>query len=240
MPGSMIKKLVGVSVALFICLGCTPPVLFESRINSLSQADALTKLRYVLLPGNKDVSADDLQFREYASYLEIALAERGFKKAVDIKDADIAIFLAYGIGDPKTNYYSYSMPTWGQTGVSGSYTTGNVNVYGNTAIYSQNTTYTPTYGITGYTSNLASHTTFTRYIFIDAIDNMAFKQDQKMLPVWKTSVFSTGSSGDLRRVFPVMVAAMKPYLGANTRQSITINLDENDPAVQKLKGITTK
>jgi hypothetical protein len=192
------------------------------------------------LPGNKDVSADDLQFREYASYLELALAERGFKKAADIKEADAVVFLAYGIGDPKTNYYSYSMPVWGQTGVSGAYTSGNLNLYGNSATYSQSTTYIPTYGVTGYTSNLASHTTYTRYIFVDAIDNLAFKQTQKMLPIWKTSVFSTGSSGDLRRVFPVMVAAMKSYLGANTKQSITVNLDENDPEVQKIKGTPSK
>lgn len=225
---------------LFLCISCTPPVRFLSRIDSLSQIDALTKLRYILLPGNKDVSAEDLQFREYASYLDQALAERGFKRASNIKDAEIVIFIAYGIGDPKTNYYSYSMPVWGQTGVSDSHTTGNVSLYGNTVNYSQNTTYTPTYGITGYTPRLASNTTYTRYIFIDAIDNVAFKETQKMLPVWKTSVFSTGSSGDLRRVFPVMVAAMKPYLGVNTRQSIEIALDEDDPEVQKLKGINSK
>jgi len=212
------------------------PTIFESNVDSLAQTDAAQKKRYVLMPGGKGVEAGDLQFQEFAAYIEKILMERGFVKVSAFADADVAIFLAYAIGDPRTYQYSYSLPTWGQTGVSSSNTFGTVSSYGGMATYSGTTTYTPTYGITGSTTHVGTDTVYTRFLFLDAYDVATYVRDKKMSQVWKTSVVSTGSSGDLRLVFPYMVVAVKPYFGTNTGRKIKVEVPANDPAVQVLRG----
>ena len=218
--------------------GCATmqPTHFVSSVDSLAQADAAAKKRYILLPGGKGVEAGDLQFKEFAGYVEKVLAEKGFVKAGTFEDADVAIFLAYAIGDPQTYHYTYSIPTWGQTGVSSSRTYGTVSSYGSRATYSGTTTYTPTYGVTGSTTHVGSNTVYSRFLFLDAYDVPTYAKEKRMAQVWKTSVVSTGSSGDLRLVVPYMVAAIKPHLGTNTGRKIKVDVPANDPAVQILRG----
>lgn len=223
-------------VALLSGCASIQPTRFVSDVDSLSQTDAVAKKRYVLMPGGKGVDAGDLQFQEFAAYIEKVLAEKGFVKASTFQVADIVIFLAYAIGDPKTYQYTYSLPTWGQTGVSSSNTYGTVSSYGSMATYSGTTTYTPTYGVTGSTTHVGTDTVYTRFLFLDAYDVPTYVKEKKMSQVWKTNVVSTGSSGDLRLVVPYMVAAMKPYLGTNTGRKIEVEVPENDPAVQLLRG----
>jgi hypothetical protein len=225
-------------VCLMVMVSCATmqPVRYKSGVDSLAQTDASAKTRYIIMPGIKDVEPSDLQFLEYANYVEKILNERGFVKASQFADADIAIFLSYGIGNPQTHQYSYSLPVWGQTGVSSSSTQGTLSTYGGMGTYSGTTTYTPTYGVTGYTSHVSSYTTFTRFLFMDAYDVASYKQDQKMNQVWKTSVISTGLSDDLRLVFPYMAVAMKPYIGTNTGRKIMVEIIKDDPQVTQLRG----
>lgn len=215
--------------------GCST-TRFISNVDSLAQANAVAKKRYVLLPGGKGVQADDLQFQEFSAYVERVLTDKGFVKAAAFQDADVAIFLSYAIGDPQTYQYTYSVPTWGQTGVSSSTTYGTVSSFGSMATYSGTTTYTPTYGITGSTTHVGTDTVFTRFLFLDAYDVQTYMKEQKMAQVWKTNVISTGSSGDLRLVIPYMVAAMKPYVGTNTGRKIEVAVPANDPTVRTLRG----
>ena len=44
---------------------------------------------YVLLPENPDTTTSSLQFKEYAAYLERALAAEGFQKATSLEEAEI-------------------------------------------------------------------------------------------------------------------------------------------------------
>ena len=141
-------------------------------------------------------------------------------------------------GDPQEHQYSYSIPTWGQTGVSSSYTTGTISSYGGYGSYSGTTTYTPAYGITGSTTHIGSYTTYFRFIVLDAVDLDEYKKSKKEVQLWKTYVTSSGSSSDLRRVFPILVAASQQYFGKNTGQKVEVNLDEEDERVTEIKGIT--
>ncbi|WP_310600255.1 hypothetical protein [Desulfobulbus sp.] len=209
---------------------------FASDVDSLAQTDAGAKKRYVLLPGGKGVEAGDLQFQEFAAYVEKVLAEKGFVKVATFPDAEVAIFLTYAIGDPQTYQYAYSIPTWGQTGVSSANTFGTISSYRGVPTYSGTTIYTPTYGITGSTTHIGTSTVYTRFLFLDAYDVQAYIKERKMTQVWTTSVVSTGQSDDLRLVIPYMVAAMKPYLGTNTGRKIKVEVPTDDPEVQMLRG----
>lgn len=234
------KTLVASMLIVYVALltGCiaVQPKQFHSSIDSLAKPDATEKKRYVLLPGGKDVNVGDLQYQEFASYIDKILIERGFIKAPAFQEADVVIFLAYTIGDPQTYQYTYSLPTLGQTGISSANTYGTVSSYGNSATYSGTTTYTPTYGVTGYTTRIASDTAYTRFVSLDAYDIATYVKENKLNQVWKTSVVSTGASNDLRLVMPYMVAAMKPYFGLNIGQKIEVNILENEPIIQRFRS----
>ncbi|MCX8050102.1 MAG: hypothetical protein N3A55_10665 [Methylohalobius sp.] len=113
------------------------------NIDSISTPNADIKKKYILLPGLKDVESTDLQFKEYAGYIEKGLTSKGYVKAENFGDADIAIFLAYGIGEPQEHLYTYSLPEWGQTGILASTTFGAISTYGNHGTYRGTTTYIP-------------------------------------------------------------------------------------------------
>jgi hypothetical protein len=219
-----------------LLVGCATK--FYVSVDSISAPEASLKKKYILLPGLKDIEPSDLQFKEYAGYVEKALTSMGFARTDSIEDANVAIFVVYGIGDPQEHQYIYSLPVWGQTGISSSTTYGTLSTYGGYGSYYGTTTYTPKYGITGYTTHTGNYTTYFRFFILDAVDLEEYKRSQKVVQLWQTTVTSTGSSGDLRRVFPVLVAAAKPYIGANTGKQVEVTLTENDKAVVEIRGLT--
>ena len=224
-------------IGLLLLSGCaTTQQGFIVNVNSIS-GPAANNNSYILLPGDKDTNVNDLQFKEYATYVNRALNKQGFVPADSYEKANVVIFLVYGIGDPKEHQYSFSMPTFGQTGISSSYTTGTVNTYGGRGSYSGTTTYTPTYGITGSTSHSGAFVTYFRFLMLDAIDLDEFNKSKREVQLWKTTVTSAGSSGDLRRVFPVLVAASSQYIAKNTGHIVEVNLDEEDQRVIEIKGL---
>ena len=231
-------RLLSVFLVLLTAAGCATmqPLQYHVNIDSLSASTQTAKKHFVLLPGNKDTPVTDLQFREYAGYISRALVTRGYVPAESIEKADIAIFVVYGIGNPQEHQYSYSVPTWGQTGVRSSSTRGTLNTYGSFGTYSGTTTYTPTYGVTGSTTNVGTYTTYSRFLVLNALDLSEYRQTKKEIQLWKTTITSIGSSGDLRLVFPYMVTASMPHIGTNTGQQIKVILYENDPAVMNVKG----
>lgn len=229
------NKLIFFIIILFLFQGCVVKPHFIVNVDSITAPNNTPKKTFYLIPGMENVHKSDIHYREYEKYVEKALLSEGFKKISNIQNANIAIFLSYGIGDPETYQYSYLLPTWGQTGVSASNTTGSVNVFGNTGTYSQTTTYTPKYGVTGYQQRTGYYTNYFRFMILEAIDLDEYRKSEKAITIWKTTVTSSGSSGDLRRVFPVLVGASKKYIGRNTGQNIIVKLRENDLRVLKLK-----
>jgi len=235
-------------VANFLLSGCaTTPQreTFYVSVSGLAGHSTNSAVSFVILPGDKNITVTDLQFQEYAGVVERAMSQHGFRRTPSFEDADMAIFLAYGIGEPKEHVYSFSLPVFGQTGISSATTYGNISGsaygFGNTAYgsanYSGTTYYTPSYGITGYSSHIGTLVTYTRHIFIEAVDLPIYRSQNKVVQLWKTGIVSVGSSGDLRRVFPVMVGAATPHLSTNTGQVRMVELFEDDPRVLFVKGI---
>jgi len=71
---------------------------------------------------------------------------------------------------------------------------------------------------------------------LDAVDLEEYRRSEKVVQIWKTTVTSRGTSGDLRRVLPVLVAAAKPYIGINTGKQVGVTLREEEKAVLEIKG----
>lgn len=230
--------LVVLTAATVLMSGCaTKGPQIDVSVDSIASEGAVTKKKYILVPGTKDASAEDLQFKEFAAYVHRALVARGFVTADSIEKAEIVVYLTYGIGDPKEHLYSYSNPVFGQTGVSSSTTSATLNSYGSSGTYSGTTTYEPTYGITGYESGVGSYTTYFRFMRLDAYDLDTYRKQKKLSQTWRTTVTSTGRSGDLRLVFPVLVAGSKAYFGSNSGQKVRVILHEEDALVLEIKGV---
>ena len=217
------------------CPGCAT-TRFAVQVDSIAASDHHPGSRYVLLPGREEVAANDLQYREFASYVERALQARDFKQTTSVEEADIAILLNYGLGEPQTTVYTYSLPVYGQTGGGTATYTGSAygsGGYSHTTgtIYQQ-----PTYGVVGSQTNVGSVTTYLRYLILEAVDLTAYRKSQAIVPVWKTTITSTGTSGDLRRVLPVLVGAATEHFATDTGQQVNIELQESDSRVLKVKG----
>lgn len=223
--------------SVMIFSGCASTTNFLVNIDSINSGAVDKQKTYALFPGNKDTLPDDLQYKEYAFYVKRALSTIGLTPKEGDSPADIAIFLGYGISDPQMRQFTYSVPTWGVTGYSSSTTTGSVTSYGNYGTFSGTTHNTPQYGVTGATSHLGNYTSFFRWITLDAYDVASYLNGNKMVPVWKTNITSTGRSGDLRQVFPVLLAASAQHIGTNTGKKLEISISEEDPTVSYVKGI---
>ena len=91
----------------------TPRV--NTSVSSLASEDSSTFKSYVLIPSSNSVSINDLQFKEYSSYVKRLLKKNGYKDSQDKENPDLVIFVGYGIGEPEQSQYTYSMPIFGTT-----------------------------------------------------------------------------------------------------------------------------
>lgn len=221
-------------VAISAFIGGCSSFKVKSDVDSLARTDAAQKKNYLVMPGLRGVQETDLQYQEFVTYVDAVLQERGLIKVTSTDDADILIFFSYSMGDPQVNQYTYSTPIFGQTGVSSASTYGNVS---STGAFSATTTYTPTYGVTGSAIQTKREVLYTRMVQLEAMDVPTYRADKKLVQVWKTSVISTGTSGDLRLVMPFLVAAMKPYVGTNISRRITVEISEKDKSLKALRAL---
>lgn len=230
-----------VVVSILLCILLTGCATIGQRpyfvdVSGLSSQAAHQYRSYIILPGNKGVMPDDLQFQEYAMGLSRALQVDGFVPAETGEVADVVIVLSYGIGDPQTHQYSFVLPVFGQTGIASSYSSGVINSYGNSASYSGTTTYVPTYGVRGYMPISREYTTYFRYVLVAAYQLKPLLESKNLVELWQTTISSTGSSGDLRQVYPILVAAAFPYFATDTGRQIHIKVFESDEAIKLIEG----
>jgi Domain of unknown function (DUF4136) len=146
-----------------------------------------------------DNRESNLEFATYAAQIRMALSNLGLIET-DIRDSDLAVAFAYTIDTGKP--FLIDTPIYGQTGVSGSSTTGSVNDSGR---YDAITTYAPTYGITGYRYHPAR--VYTRQIIIRMVDNKR-SGNGTVVYLYKADVVSTGFSDNLVLIVPRMLDAV--------------------------------
>jgi hypothetical protein len=231
--------LICMAISILTNIGCvTVPhkERYTIGIDSIASKKANEKIYYILLPGNKDENVDNLKYKEFAKYVNRALKLSGFIHVKHQEDADIMIFLTYDIGDPKEHVYTYAIPVFGQTGYSSSHTSGTLKSYGNYGTYSKTTTYTPSFGIKGYGTGVGSFITYFKYIVLDAYDLKKYAKSNKMIQVWRTTITNNGESGDLRKMFPRMLGGALGYIGEDTEQLETFNIEEGHPDIDAILG----
>ena len=221
-------------VAISSCTLGPPP--FAVAVDALVSRSVGNQRSYILLPGNDGVTWDDLQFQEFANYLDRALLANKFVAAASPQDAELAIVLSYGMDAPVTTRESYTTAIWGQTGFHRIYVpshhAGGEHYRNDSCFY-----FTPIYGVTGYRQGQRSVTTFLQHAMIVAYDPKDLEQSARPAELWRVTMRCESSRGDLRQGFPAMLAASLPYLGANSEQQMELEIYADDPAVRMLKGL---
>jgi hypothetical protein len=213
---------------------------FIIEVDSYGNDSYLLNKRYLLATGDSTINENDLQYIEFSEYVKKALDHKGYSETKNPEEADVVVFFKYGISDPQTFQRTVSIPTWGQTGVKSTNTTGNVyvNPYGKNINYNQTTTSTPTYGVTGYRTVNQTITQYLRFLTITVYDSNEYKETGKDKIVWNTIITSSGSSGDLRKVFPYLIVAGQNFFGLSSGERKEVNIYEGDERINQLKGIT--
>lgn len=219
---------------LWAVAACASNPPYSVNVNSIADSTAGPIGTYTIIPLDESVNHTDLQFREFARYVRSSIPRSMGHYVEPDADPDAVVILAYGIGDPATEVSSFSIPQFGQTGISSAQTFGTMSSYGNHGTYSGTTTFTPTYGITGYSTHIASQRTYSRHIALFAYDLKSSGGEPRQ--IWQTVIQSRGSNDDLRSVFPIMIAAAGPTIGSNTSESQRITIRENDPKVSALRA----
>ena len=206
-----------------VCLsGCNSVHPYTVSVNSFSSAKASELQRYYVVPGNPSTTEDDLQFQEAKFYLEQILQPKGFQPADSLAKANLAIILTYGMGQPQTYTSTSSVPVYKQTGGGiHPYSQVTYGIYGaqvtSGTIYQQ-----PTYSVVGQETKITSKTVYSRWARIDAVDMKEARKTNKVTSAWDTRIESSGTSGDLRQIIPVLIAGAKDYVATSTGRNVDV------------------
>ena len=201
---SMVRNCIVVLVVLGIA-GCAFNQSNVSRFHKLDSSHSQATV--TVLPANKTI-AGSIEYSIYKEKLESHLTSQGFRVVSpnsNIK-AQLTALLNYGIDTGNIVTEAYSIPVWGQTGISSSYTSGSVQMYGNYGSISATTHYMPTYGITGYNTGTVSNTVYTRVLQLDIFDTHPDPASPRK--IYESKVVSKGACSTINLVVDEMLAAM--------------------------------
>jgi hypothetical protein len=229
----MKKPAITAAIIAFFLSGCAH--YHHVIIDSLSSGIQMQNKNFIIVSGNSDNDSSDLQFQEFARYVGKALSPAGYTLVSDPKQADIEIYLSYGVGEPQSHSYSYYEPVYGQTGIDTNTYTMEHHVKGGT-VSTTTTTSTPEYGVTGYTEQTGVYTVYTKFIILDAYDAKTREPDNKLRHLWKTTLSCTGKASTLRRLFPIMIAAGAKHIGTNTIAEVSVDIASDSDEVKKFIG----
>ncbi len=202
---------------------------YFSEVNSFGDS---YKKSYILLPAKEAVNK--LEFNEYAKYLHRALETNGFRRAInDLNDAEIVVFVEYGISDKYTEYDMVSVRSAPRVqpvdysripegGVAAAVMRQSGKRLG--GAFNTKTIRVP---FDVYKRSLR--------LFAVAINNNKLPSS-KETALWETTITSSGSSGDLRKVMPYMVTASEDYIGKSTGSGIEVKVGSENKRAKRIKG----
>lgn len=210
-----------------MAIGCFLAACIVSQVDAYAGPAVDPHLIYQVAPGSRE-QMGDLQFQEFNGELRNALIVSGFNVPPTIQtEPEVMVLLTYLV-QPRTR--TVTVASGGSKGT---------------------TTIAPTYAGApelGYTAttegasapSVMSHqeTTYFRAIDVTAYDYKVFKATKQLQQVWKVTVTSEGTSGDLRQVLPVLLAEGRPYFGKSTGHKIDVKMNPDSPDVQAVRSGT--
>ena len=185
------------------------------------QAGRLAGRRCLVLPAAADMRPDDLQFREFSAQLSASLAQKGCAPAQGFQDADLAVLLDYGIGEPlvmeERSYVAYR--PWGR------WSRGIPEYMPVTTTYVFHTCSLSLEARLVERAIAPSGGTQKDGAFSDPGAEDGARLGKQL---WKIRAAHAGQRVDLRALFPWLLAAAKEYYGVDSGQNILVRVGEED------------
>lgn len=233
--GFMIRYVTILILIASFFIGCSPAITV--RVDSIvDYGQKPDKKTYVLFSGMKEVSADDLYFREYGRYFRTILKRQGYSEAENAKNADVAIYFFYGIDRGRDIHYTVARPIYAfEGGESIDYTETQTDPSGKTTRTKGSVYIPPRDRVVAVVTERKSYTVYTAFAILEAKEIEHGKEPKDLKTLWKATITTTGKIDDLRRLMPIMAAASAPYLGTDTGRLATIKLRENDERVVEMR-----
>jgi hypothetical protein len=209
----------GAAIFFVVCLllaGCAASRAANRcvlSVNTFAGPDAQWSLGYVVLPLNPAVQATDKDFVEYSAYLKRALDARGYHAAT-LENADIAVFLGYGVGRPEDHISFYRLPE-------------DRSPPDPSSIPMPPNAQPPAPDGDGL---------FTRFAIINAVDVVQYRTENRLFRVWSTKIVSVGESSDLRAMFPIILAGAWDLLGKGSPEMVRREVDVDGREVRWMKS----
>jgi len=182
--------------ALLILSGCA--ISNITVFHRLPETPVPTKYAFIPLEGQNG----SLEYDSYKGLIRSELKKYQYEE-VSMDDASVVVAFNYEIGSGKEKVAS--VPVYGKTGVSSSRTYGTLHTYGSYGSYSGTTTYTPTYGITGYQA--VSRTEYMRKVWLHIVDKESLNIDKPRV-LYEANVTSEGSSSQIATVMPAIIRSI--------------------------------
>lgn len=240
------KQLLFLLLPTALLFGCSKSIYWNSfntdtytiEVDAYGEESNFNGKKCYISLADSSINPSDLQFQEFRNYLSKVLSEKGYKIVDQLNEADVFVNFDYGISGPNEKQYKNTEPIIGPTGISASTTTEELHISADSTKIIRNitTSNTPIYGVTGYKTDEYTNTTYKRYVNIRAYDYHNFVKNYQEKRLWQAAISSSGTSDDLRKVFPYMLVGAKKYLGTSSGEKKELTIYENSLGVMLLKG----
>jgi len=177
-------------------------------VMSILDASALEPGGYALASDMQGITEKDLLYREFAPYIERGLRRRGLYRADAPEEAYMVILVAYGARDAGWSYH-----TWATT------------------FHRPHRYYPACYE---RDLHVTSQQEFQRFLILEAVKAGPWREKKERVPIWKTTLTSTGPSSDLRKLMPILVAGGAPYFGTDTGRQRAVSVREDGDKVMRI------
>lgn len=175
--------------------------------------------------GKAGQQPSDLRTDEVLRQVRQALAGRGFQ-AVPAAEAELNIFVDFGVGDPVTRAYTFTTPIYAEVG--GRYSTRTretKDADGKTRSTLEEVYIPGNYVRVGTDITTNSVTTYRKHLRLSARLREAGVRPEAGREVWTITAVMDDQEGDLRAALPLLAAAIGPHLATDTGQAIVVELD---------------
>lgn len=172
-----------------------------------------TGKHFYIIPADPEISAKDLEFKEYAQYVAAIFKSSGAIEAQDPASAEVCVMINYLITD---NSYVETVPVPIRDVVGKVLKTQRTE-------HGTITTSENIYGTVGYESQEKAVRNYRRVLNIYAFDNLDFDDDPDML--WKCNILSEGSNNSLQQVIPAMAYQIITQAGERISKTTSVTTD---------------
>lgn len=229
------KKLVLFIFIAVMMASCSTTKTIVMQIDSIGRDAVPGKRDYIFVPTDSSIKTGDLRFEKYTGYIEKVLSRKGYRKVSAAEDANIIVYVMYGVGEPQEHQYAYRVPVFGL--VPSKPKSPPPPPFGHNPPppyppYPPIRSYNPTFGIIGSSTHYETYTTYFRYCKIEAFDFDLLRENNTERQLWSTIITSTGRDSDLRQIMPYLISGAEDYIATDTGRKIEIQVEIDDEEIQ--------